>query len=117
MKTMGITLLILVVLAAGVFFMMRAKDPLRNLGAEVPPGATVGDFTLTPCTIRHKGRQLETECGNLIVPEDRTKPEGRLIALPVIRFLSTSENPAEPVFWMQGGPGATNLGYRPQDSV
>ncbi len=47
--------------------------------------------------------------GEIEVPEDRDKPNGRSIKLPVHRYVSKNPNPAEPVFVLNGGPGASNM--------
>ena len=45
-------------------------------------------------------------CGYLIVPEDRTKPNGRTIKLAVAIFKSPVQHPApDPVIYLAGGPG------------
>ncbi len=50
------------------------------------------------------------ECGDLILPEDRSHPEGRQIALHVAIFHSTSSQPAvDPVLYLSGGPGSSAL--------
>ena len=52
----------------------------------------------------------EIECGDLVVPEDRSQPEGPRIRLHVAIFRSTNPNPAaDPVVHLVGGPGATLL--------
>ncbi|MBC7877103.1 MAG: alpha/beta hydrolase [Anaerolineales bacterium] len=48
----------------------------------------------------------DTDCGYLIVPEDRTGDPTHTIRLAVAVYHSTSENPEHPVMFLQGGPGA-----------
>ena len=55
------------------------------------------------------------ECGTLVVPENWDKAGSRLIALPVVRIPASGPNPAEPVFYLQGGPGQSNLSWAPPD--
>ena len=58
---------------------------------EIPPGQTV-------------------ECGYLIVPEDRSQPDGPTIRLHVAIFRSHSDNPApDPIVYLAGGPGENAL--------
>jgi pimeloyl-ACP methyl ester carboxylesterase len=45
------------------------------------------------------------------VPETRADPESRLIALPVTRIRATSTDPKEPVFFLTGGPGQSNMEF------
>lgn len=77
----------------------------------VPPGAKSGDLTLEPCTYATEDGDYSAECGTLVVPENRADPGARLIALPVTRIPATSDDPAEPVFWLEGGPGLTNMDF------
>ena len=78
---------------------------------QVPDGAVAGDYLVDACT--HVARDVEyaAECGTLMVPENRYDDHSRLIALPVKRIPSSNAAPAEPVFFLAGGPGASNLGY------
>ena len=55
------------------------------------------------------------ECGTLTVPENWEAANSRLIALPVVRISARGQNVAEPVFFLQGGPGETNLSWEPPD--
>ncbi|MDT0353111.1 alpha/beta fold hydrolase [Pseudonocardia charpentierae] len=50
------------------------------------------------------------ECGSLIAPENRAKPDGRTVRIPVARAKATSSNPApDPLVYLAGGPGGTGL--------
>ncbi len=52
----------------------------------------------------------KTRCGYLVVPENRQKPEGRIIKLPFIYV--ESNNPlkrSDPVLYTAGGPGVSSL--------
>lgn len=53
---------------------------------------------------------LDLECGYLVVPEDRTQPDGRLIKLAFAIF--HSPDPADsqvPLVYIEGGPGVSAL--------
>ncbi|MEX1311117.1 MAG: hypothetical protein AB1Z65_11905 [Candidatus Sulfomarinibacteraceae bacterium] len=78
---------------------------------QAPAGAAAGDYSPAPCVHVADDVEVEAECGTLIVPENRNDPGSRLIALPVKRIPSVSENPAEPIFFLAGGPGSSNMGY------
>ena len=54
-------------------------------------------------------KKISTTFGTLIVPENRTKSDSRLMTLPVVKLHSFNENPGEPIFLLFGGPGASNL--------
>lgn len=47
--------------------------------------------------------------GTIDVPEDYTNPSGRRLQLPFFVVKSNSEKPAEPIFWLDGGPGGSNI--------
>ena len=74
-----------------------------------PAGAAAGNFASEPCTYTAREIDHAAECGVLVVAENRNDPSSRLIALPVTRVLALGEDPAEPIFWMAGGPAATNM--------
>ena len=76
-----------------------------------PAGASAGDYDFAPCA--HLARDVEyaAECGTLIVPENRDDENARLLALPVLRIPSSSDAPAEPIFFLTGGPGISNLSF------
>ncbi len=51
-----------------------------------------------------------TNCGYLVVPEDRHNPQGRLIKLPFIYVESNNPNKkSDPVLYTGGGPGISSL--------
>jgi pimeloyl-ACP methyl ester carboxylesterase len=76
----------------------------------VPPGAQAGDLVgLEPCTYEAGDLEYAADCGTLVVPENRSDPRSRLIALPVLRFRATGSDPAEPIVKLGGGPGKSNM--------
>jgi pimeloyl-ACP methyl ester carboxylesterase len=80
--------------------------------AAVSEGAQAGDLFLEPCTFEAEKVKYEADCGTLVVPENRSKPDSRLIALPVVRIRATGPNPAEPILWLEGGPGQGNIDFQ-----
>jgi len=79
----------------------------------VPEGAQAEDLIdLKPCTYEAGDIEYSADCGTLVVPENRSDPDSRLIALPLIRVRALSDSPAEPIFFLQGGPGGTNLKFQ-----
>lgn len=83
----------------------------------VPDGAQAGKVVgLNTCEYHPANDQetaFEAECGTLVVPENWEKAGSRMIALPVVRIPASRKNPAEPVFYLQGGPGQSNLSWKP----
>jgi pimeloyl-ACP methyl ester carboxylesterase len=77
----------------------------------VPAGAQAGDLILENCEYDTENGSYAAECGTLVVPENRADPDSRLIAVPVTRIKARSENPAEPIFRLEGGPGLTNMEF------
>jgi len=97
-----------VLLLAGLF-LFRPKER----AVTVPAGARAGDIFLEPCTVKMGGIRYKADCGTLVVPENRSNPDSRLIALPVKRIHSPSDNPAEPISYLAGGPGQSNMNFDP----
>src|SRR5574342_933093 len=88
--------------------------------SEVPEGAQAGELTeLKDCEFRPAGSKAKyaAECGTLVVPENWDKADSRLIALPVVRIPASMPSPAEPVFFLKGGPGSPNLSWEPPDWI
>jgi pimeloyl-ACP methyl ester carboxylesterase len=56
------------------------------------------------------GGKVDAELGHLLVPENRQKPNSRLIELAFVRFKSTSKNPGPPIIYLAGGPGSSGIG-------
>ena len=83
----------------------------------VPEGAQAGDLVgLEACTYKIKSGifssvEYAAECGTLVVPENRSDPGSRLIALPVVRILAAGNSPLEPIYRLTGGPGQSNMGF------
>jgi pimeloyl-ACP methyl ester carboxylesterase len=60
--------------------------------------------------------EYAADCGTLVVPENRADPDSRLIALPLTRIHGTGATPGDPIFWLAGGPGQSNMRFsHPQD--
>ncbi len=77
----------------------------------VPSGARAGDLILEPCTYGTERGSYRADCGTLVVPENRSDPRSRLIALPVTRIRALSAHPGTAIFRLEGGPGRTNMQF------
>jgi pimeloyl-ACP methyl ester carboxylesterase len=64
-------------------------------------------LALTDCVLpTASGKQMEARCGKLTVPEDRSNPSGRQIALNIALIPAIKRKPApDPLFMLAGGPG------------
>jgi len=100
----------------------ETPEPLSDFALYPPP--TVDevhpawqDFapTFTPyvCPFHSAAPKYDPEefrCGYVLVPEDRTKPDSRLIKISVLKIAATSENPERrAVMRLTGGPGGPSL--------
>lgn len=68
------------------------------------------NLNIEPFTFEaNDGQKIAALRGTLMVPENRTKPDSRLIPINFIRFKSTSDNPGSPIFYLAAGPGASGI--------
>src|ERR1700683_3865463 len=105
-------LLVTVVLLTGLTYLGVSSGPET---VSVSQGAHAGQLTMHPCTYSTEKGPYRADCGTLVVPENREDPRSRLIALPVTRILALSSHPLAPIFYLNGGPGVTNMTF-PQAS-
>jgi len=61
--------------------------------------------------------EYDADYGTIAVPENRNKTASRLIHLPVIRIHARSATPREPIFYLAGGPGQSNMNCKPFDTL
>lgn len=91
----------LTAVALAILFLCGSPEPSRAAPAEPR-------FEPTPCpfTPAESGGAL-VECGQLVVPENRTAPESRLLRLAVtILRASGPEAKRDPIVYLSGGPGS-----------
>jgi pimeloyl-ACP methyl ester carboxylesterase len=82
----------------------RVTDGSLSVTSTTVPRFEPGACT-APITLRHPHR-----CGWLVVLEDRTKPEGRLVRLPVVIFEARTSDPRpDPVIYLAGGGGVNQI--------
>jgi pimeloyl-ACP methyl ester carboxylesterase len=86
-----------------------ALAPLALLLAAAPAGAApAARVALSPCQLAHPTATLRVaaRCGSLEVPEDRSRLDGRKIALAISVIDAEAPRPKhDPVFVLAGGPG------------
>lgn len=77
---------------------------LASSAAPSPPAAPY--FLHTACLYRIPAG-ADVTCGYLVVPEDRSQPDGKTIRLHVVIFKSASAAPQpDPLILLNGGPGS-----------
>jgi len=98
--------------------LMASCGATEEVPINVPAGAQAGDLVdLEPCTYAAGDAEYAADCGTLVVPENRSEPTSRLIALPVTRIQASGNNPMEAIFWLAGGPGSTNMEFSHLDGL
>jgi pimeloyl-ACP methyl ester carboxylesterase len=107
-----VALAVIALLAGGLLVIRMAAG---GSSVKVPRGAHAGQIFLHNCTFSTESGHYAADCGTLVVPENRQNPSSRLIALPVTRVHAKTAHPQPPVFYLQGGPGITNMVF-PQAS-
>ena len=115
MKTLPLSLLILLITLsasaqdttsvapdtalAGTFELLRWEEGTYE----------VEHYTLEGEELKSVKKSYAADFGTLAVPERRGQPGTRQIELPIVRIRATGYQPAEPIFWFDGGPGQTNM--------
>ncbi|HEY1867484.1 MAG TPA: alpha/beta fold hydrolase [Candidatus Cybelea sp.] len=86
---------------------VSAHGVVSRVALAAPRPATVPRFEPAPCAKIQGVDWLDhASCGYLIVPEDRSKPNGRAIRLMVAKHsASSSEKRTDPILYLEGGPG------------
>ncbi|HEY2536463.1 MAG TPA: alpha/beta fold hydrolase, partial [Solirubrobacteraceae bacterium] len=107
-----VALVVIGVLLLGMTYIGFAPG---DVAVSVPQGAHAGQLTMHSCTYATEKGAMPADCGTLVVPENRASSKSRLIALPVTRVLARSSHPLAPIFYLNGGPGITNMTF-PQAS-
>ena len=73
-----------------------------------PPALTA--LSVEPYTLEARdGTAVACERGQIVVPENRSRPGSRDITLRFVRFRSTSRRPGSPIIYLAGGPGGSGI--------
>ncbi|MDN3652354.1 alpha/beta hydrolase [Thalassotalea ponticola] len=65
----------------------------------------------TPITFKaHSGETTDAYEGHFFVPENRAKPNSRLIRVDYVRFPALNEAKGYPTVYLSGGPGGSGIG-------
>lgn len=84
---------------------------------EPSSSAKDGSFYSKAGTYEFGEKKYQADYGVISVPENRRNPKSKLIHLPVIRIHAITKNFNEPLFGFSGGPGKSNMHFRPVDSL
>ena len=76
---------------------------------EVPSIVKSGDFFYQPDVYRVDEIEFKSHSGIIIVPENRSKADARLIEIPFIQIHATGDSVSDPIFYLNGGSGNPNL--------
>jgi pimeloyl-ACP methyl ester carboxylesterase len=102
--------LVLIAVAGALLVHLRVARDAATVS--VPSGARADQLVkLKPCRYATDAGRLRADCGTLVVPENRSDPRSRLIALPVTRIHARAAHPGEPIFRLEGGPGLSNMKF------
>lgn len=104
-------------LVLGLALIASACASHRYAYPPAPHHPAAGSLTLRSDTLEAKSGNHRADFGTLVVPENRRIPGSHLIALPVIRIPATESAHAEPIFLLNGGPGLSNMAWRPREAL
>jgi pimeloyl-ACP methyl ester carboxylesterase len=94
---------------AGCVFCASGSNPARIGASRIPFPTPSSRVALQPC--KAGGMPEEVRCGTYEVYEDRAAKSGRKIALNIVVVPALSSTPAaDPLFWLEGGPGVGATG-------
>ncbi|NUN68770.1 MAG: alpha/beta hydrolase [Bacteroidetes bacterium] len=68
-------------------------------------------------TFSNGSRSYQVRYHTMTVPENRSDRSSRSITIPIVRILTPNSAPLEPIFYLTGGPGVSNLRWKPSDSL
>ena len=80
---------------------------------------TVPRFESAPCPKLQGAEELaKASCFYLVVPENRSRPNGRTIRLMVAKYPAPSaEKRPDPVVYLAGGPGDIAQAHQPNEFI
>src|SRR5215472_11482374 len=64
---------------------------------------------MEPYVFEAAGEKIDAEMGWLEVPQNRARPDGGKVGLPIVRFKSTTWTSAAPIVFLNGGPGNSGI--------
>jgi pimeloyl-ACP methyl ester carboxylesterase len=99
-----------------LLILLPPRTPVHAAGGgrHVAGGGQLPSFEPGPCPFEGGAwlEQERIECGTLVVPESRDRPEGRRLRLAVAVLRSRSDDPRpDPVVFLSGGPGGAAVRF------
>lgn len=95
--------------------LMTLLSILSGSAAAVPLSDSV--TTDREDTFSNGSRSYQVRYHTMTVPENRGDSSSRSITIPIVQILSPNSAPLEPIFYLTGGPGVSNLRWKPSDSL
>ena len=96
-----------VILCLAVTVLSCTHQAVRAKPASFEPGACPNPIVPGE---PHFDLDAEFKCGYLTVPEDRSRPDGRMIRIAIARLPAQSPTPrSDPIVFLAGGPGGSGL--------
>jgi len=93
-----------------LLFFFLVSITLLFTGPSALQAQTTPKLSLAPhLFVAEDGREIQTELGEFVVPENRSAPDGRQLTLRFVRFKSTNPNPGSPIVYLAGGPGGSGI--------
>lgn len=100
---LGIIIILISLLAA-------CGEDEKTQTVTVPKDAEAGSIFLEPDIYQIGDNEYKSHRGIIVVPENRSKADSRLLEIPFVRIHATGDSIMDPVFYMSGGPGSPNIG-------
>ncbi|NDI34059.1 alpha/beta hydrolase [Chengkuizengella sediminis] len=102
----GLSIIFMICIVSVMFLNKSSDDPFPT----IPQTAKAGDLIhKKKLTYSYGKNEYDAEYGILIVPENRSKLDSKLIGIPVVKVNAVNESPLAPIFILEGGPGNSNM--------
>jgi pimeloyl-ACP methyl ester carboxylesterase len=111
MKSKNYQAIVVIVVSVFILTLISCSQRRKTKQITVPPNAEAGAIALEPDVYEVNDHEYAAHTGMIVVHENRSDPDSRLIALPVIQVHATGDSVVEPVFYLSGGPGMSNMGH------
>lgn len=90
-------------------FLLSCKEEALIKKIDIPVEIKSGDLFSQEDIYTIDDHTYTSHSGVVIVPENRSNPDSRLIEIPFVQIHATGDTVAEPIFYLDGGPGNSNI--------